>query len=1417
MNIINTYIKTINVVICSKYSLATSFKDFVNQKVIAVFGLLVFLISTQQINSQSILFNHLTTNNGLSNNYVSDIFQDRTGFLWFATDDGLNRFDGYDFKIYRNNPDDRNSISDNTILSFTEDADGNLWIGTKNGFVNKYDPILDKFTRWEIKSDITKENPINVLHIDKSGLVWIGTYRSGLYRLDPNSGKIDRWVMDATDPTTLSNNYVSSIVEDKLGNFWIGTFFGLNKLNLQKSTTSFEKFFFEKDYINSLTDNLIWSITQSSTDNSKFYIGTANGITELYTSQNRFVRIKIDNPYNLQFGTGSGVVLEEINNGEQILWTNSYAGLIRLNSTQNNLVRYLPDKSNPNSIASYQINKMLKDRSGVLWLATNKGLSFFSQKNNKINNLFHSSRFDFNSSKLNTLSSSAILKTKSNTLFIGTEKGLFYSSNNSAIGERIKNNIISTQTIWSLAEDNQHNIWIGTYGDGLYKFNPATQRLEKFDVLKNIVRSSSRNFIKSLAVDRNNNLWAGTWGVGLAKLNLSTNEIKHFHHFNDNSNSLSHDDVWVIFIDSKNRIWIGTNGGGLNLYIELNGGMFYRLGNDLNSQPVLNSNSIYSICESSINQNDGETILWIGTNNGLNKIAVDNNDMSKSSLPKIKSVENLSIKNGLTDNSIKCVVEDGNGNLWLGTSSGISFFDVSKNSFTNFTTADGVIGNDFNFSSGVKFDEELIILGSTSGINFINPKSINLSSLNPPIVITDFQIFNKSIKPSENSVLTNSIFNTNKIVLSHKQNVFSFLFAALDYNNPNSISYAYMMEGFDKDWISSGARRYITYTNLNPGKYVFKVKATNSDGVWNDKITSVIVEITPPWWQTIWAILMYFVVFVLGIWAIIKFQNNRTKLQHELRMREFESYHLKEVEQMKSRFFANISHEFRTPLMLIKGPLEELLRGRIKDNLSDYYKMLLKNTEKLQHLIDQLLELSQLESETIPIKKEAYDISNILKSISNSFHSLADQKNIRFNFHSNVESAIALMDKDKFEKIINNLLNNAFKFTDVGGTVSIELAEKFISGKDNALISISDSGVGISKENQSKIFNRFFQVDDSSKRNYGGSGIGLALVKELTTLLGWEVSVSSNEGEGTEFTIQIPLLSLEEIKTITSLSNSLGHQDNLKKEVEFKKVDDDYILENNLKPLILFVEDQSEVRDYVLGLLKQDYNLLQSENGKLGLDIAINSLPDLIISDVMMPVMDGFELCKKLKTDWRTSHIPIILLTAKATQQSKIEGLEFGADDYLTKPFDFEELSIRIKNLISQRKLLKEKFSKDINTTVESITANSFEKEFIEKINRIIESQLQNENFTSENLAEELFVSRSQLNRKLNAITDKGPGEFIRIYKLKRAAQMILTNKLSITQIALEVGFSSPAQFTRAFQKHFNCLPSEFQLSNHKK
>ena len=1383
-------------------------------KRINLFISIVFLSLSLNSKAQSILFNHLTTNNGLSNNYVSDIIQDDAGFLWFATDDGLNRFDGYEFKVYRNIQDNKNSISDNTVLSFAKDKKGNLWIGTKNGNINCYNPVLDKFKNWKIESDITDDNPITAIHIDKNNLVWIGTYRSGIYRLNPESGKIDHWTFKLDDPSSISNNYISSIVEDDLGNYWVGTFNGLNKIRFINSKIKIERFYSEKNNPNSLSDNLIWGISESANDKNTFWIGTANGLTVFKSNLIEFRRIEIPNPNQIQFGTGAGIVLEEINNGEQIVWINSFAGLLRYNVSKNNFERFLSDSKNPASLTTNQINKIYKDRSGVLWVATNKGISYYSQKQAKFNNSFANNNIQITPAQTEILSVNSIVKTNDGKLFVGTERGLFYSVNQNGKTLLLKYPKLASMNIWSLAAGKNNDLWIGTYGSGLFRLDLKNNNLTEQNFLKNTVRSSSQNFIKSLYVDNKNNLWVGYWGIGLSRLNLLSLEFEYWNHNKDNPHSLSHDDVWVTYQDRRSRIWIGTNGGGINYFDNQSGAKFYSLNEDIHGDRGLSSNSIYSIIESKIkNQNKNETILWVGTNNGLNKIIIDDTEYIPSSFPKIKSINIFKTENGLDNNSIKSIVEDNEGNLWLGTSSGITFYDIYKNTFTNYSNSDGIIGVDFNFSSAILFKENLILMGSTSGLNLFNPSVISQSEFKPIVAITDFQIFNKSVDVDSNSVLLQNINHANQITLTYKQNVFSFQFAAFDYSSPGTINYTYMMEGFDKDWIQGGIRRFITYTNLNPGEYTFKVKSTNSDGVWCDNEKSIKVIITPPWWQTGWAILLYFFVFVLGVWAIIKFQNYRTRLQHELKFRELESYHLREIEQMKSRFFANLSHEFRTPLTLIKGPLEALLSGKIGENISDYYKMLLRNTEKLQQLIDQLLELSQLETESIPLKLDSYNLVEVIKTCYSSFKPLAEEKKINFILTSDQESLLAMLDKDKLEKIINNLLSNSFKFTPNGGSISVGVTASQKNSNKFVCVSVKDNGIGISREYIANIFDRFYQVDNSSKRNYGGSGIGLALVKELITLHKWDIEVKSEPGLGTEFILSIPLIADKELTEGNPQQNDkcFGERTSENRSIKNEYNENNISVNKNDKPLILFVEDSEDVRKYVYDLLKTDYDVLLAESGEAGIDVTQNNLPDLILSDVMMPGMDGFEFCKKIKSDWKTSHIPVILLTAKVTQQNKLDGLELGADDYITKPFDYKELLLRIKNLIDLRKKLKEKFSTEIKTKPETVSLNKPDQEFIQKVNDVIEKYLINENFNSDVLAKEMFVSRSQLNRKLHAITDQGPGEFIRNYKLKRAAQMILENKLSITQIAYEVGFGSPAQFTRAFQKHYNSLPSEFK------
>ncbi len=1349
--------------------------------------------------SQKIHFERISTSDGLSNNHINDILQDKSGFLWIATDDGLNRYDGYEFKVFRNIVGDKNSLADNSIWSLAIDKDGKIWAGSKTGWLSCYDPVYEKFSNWYIASDLSKENTITTIFIDDEK-IWLGTYRSGLYLFDPNTGEIKNWKSDPFDSSTISYNYVSSIVKDKNGNLWIGCYSGLNRFKPSESENFFQRFYKNKNNYNSLSDNLIWNLTLDQQSNI-LWIGTSNGLTALNLNSNQFTRYEIPNPDNLQFGTGAGNVIREFYKNEKIIWVDSYAGLLRINLTTGKVDRFLNEKNNQFSLPGNRINKIYRDNSGVIWIGTDNGLAKFSHKMTKFNYSV-SEKFNYlNSDLLYDVSLTALAKTTDGTIWFGTEKGLFYSEPKEKKRQIKKFNQLGDINIWSLSADSKNNLWIGTYGEGIYQINSRNKKLTDWDFVDKRILSISRMFNKSIFADAEDKIWIGYWGLGLAKLDPEKKTLKTWLHNNNDSTSLSFDDVWVIMQDNKKKFWFGTNGGGINIFNE-DDSSFIHITADEYSPARLSGNSIYSVCESRFSTRD-KTIIWVGTANGLNKLIIDE---TNPHFQKSISVITYNVTNGLPDNSIKSIIEDFSGNLWIGTSSGISCLNIATEKFTNFNISDGLISNDINLSAALILDDGWILMGSKSGLNYFDPEEIKSSEFKPPVLITDFRIFNKSLSVLNNTTLSKSILFTNEIAILYSDNVFSIHFTALDFNSPQSIKYSYMLEGFDRDWIISSESRLVTYTNLNPGRYVFRLKSTNSDGIWNDEVKTLTIIISPPWWQTYWAVALYILIFVLGVWGIIKFQVNREKLHNELKRQEFEAHHLREVEKMKSRFFANLSHEFRTPLLLIKGPLEQLISGSVKDNLTEYYQLIKRNADRLQTLIDQLLELSKLETESIPVNKQLNNLIPVIRNCIQNFYSLAKQKNINFSFNSYFGSIVFSFDRDKMEKIINNLLSNAVKYTPIDGEISVDVDLNDIDCPAILKISVKDSGPGIPEEHIQKIFDRFYQIDDDGKRT-NGFGIGLALVKELVTIQNWEINVESRINEGSKFTISV-LLSKEDLKTIydsgedelTEAESSINN---------FSENRDGEFSEE--KPTILFIDDSEDVRIYVGSLLKEKFNLYVCSNAKDGIEIALKNSPDLIISDVMMPEMDGTELCRKVKSDFRISHIPVILLTAKAAVEDKIEGLETGADDYIMKPFSSEELFIRIKNLIEQRKLLREKFSKEILIGTDNLEINSLDKEFIRNVNEVIEKNIQDFAFDTDKLADKVSVSRSQLNRKIKALTGLSPGEYIRNYKMKRAAQLILENNLSITQIAFEVGFSSPGQFTKAFKKHFGCLPSDFR------
>ncbi|MEJ5263459.1 MAG: two-component regulator propeller domain-containing protein [Ignavibacterium sp.] len=1299
--------------------------------------------------SGKLRFDQITVEDGLSNNTITNIFQDNYGFIWISTKYGLNRYDGNSFRQFFFQPGSNNSLTDNEINLVIQDSKNIFWIATQDG-ISLYNPIKDKITSFVFNDSLTS-NEITALGEDKSGNIWIGT-RKGLNFFNTSSNQLKIFTSNPSDKTSLSSSNIRFIYSDKNGNLWIGTLKGLCLYDFYSN--NFRRFLNDSTNSSTIAGNIINKIGEDKKGN--LWIATSSGLSKLVKVGDK---IEFQN-YYFDKGDEETKKLNRIRafdfDSRGNIWIGTIGGgLIKFNPESGVFSNYQYSENDLFSINDNEIFSVLVDNFDNVWVGSPKnGLSKYSPSKSRFD-LFKPESYTLKDAASNNISSILVdegkiwLGTNGNGVFVYKLDENHYPADLLLKLDKDQKPSLSGNYVTSILKDKDGIIWIGTFAGGLNKYNPVTKKIEVYKTIIDDSTSISNNYINSLFEDSDGYIWVGTSAGGVNRFDKRENKFKRFTYSpgRKNNKSVNSPEVTCIYEDKKGRLWIGTIGGGLNLYQD-------------------------------------------------------------------NSFKHYSKQNGFVTNAVLAITEDKVGNLWLTTQNGLVKFNPESNETKSFDMSDGLQGMEFNPRAVFSYDSSSsIYFGGKKGLNIYKLKSEQLNLKTPNVVLTDFKIFNQSILPGEDSPLSESITFAKEINLSYDQDVISFQFASLDFTSPDKIQYAYMLEGFDKDWIYSGNNREVTYTNLSSGNYKFKVKATNSDGIWNEKGSEIKLTIHPPFWRTWWAMIIYILVAVLGLFAIRKYELNRIKLRNELRLREFETKKLQEVDQIKSRFFANLSHEFRTPLMLIKGPVEQLKDQINSGDVKSKLNMVSRNIQNLQTLIDQLLELSQLESASIPLKASKQNLAALLNGLISSFKLSAEQKNISLSFKANSENLFAWVDVDKFEKVINNLLSNALKFTEAGGKVTVSLDSIVFDNKEFAQIVIADTGIGIEKDKIDKIFDRFYQAEDSTNKKYGGSGIGLSLVKELSNLHKWDISVKSELNVGTEFTIKIPMWDYldedQKLKDVAASSETIKEEKKvLSSEISesVKSIKD----ENGKKPTILIVEDSEDVRLYLSTLLKNEYEILEAENGIKGLETAAQNSPDLIISDVMMPSMDGIEFCKRIKTNWETSHIPVILLTAKVSQESKLEGLETGADEYLIKPFESRELFIRIKNLLEQRKRLKEKFAKSILLSAETVATTSIDNEFLNKAFDVIEKNMSNPDFTAENLAKELLMSLSQLRRKLLALTGESPGEFLRVYRLKRAAQMIIENKLSITQIAFEVGYNSPSHFTKAFQQQFNCTPSEF-------
>lgn len=1365
-----------------------------------VYCLLFFLILScpfQIINGQesintpnNLKFKHFSSKDGLSQSSVVAILQDSKGYLWFGTRDGLNKYDGDKFVTYRYNSEDSKSLSHSWITSIYEDYYGNLWIGTKDG-LNKYNEKQDNFKQYKHKAEtpsISDNEVWDLVQLDNESL-WVAT-NNGIDIIDIKNDIFTHFKHEENNQHSLSNNRTRSFLKTADGNLWITTIDDVNLFNSKSKT--FKYYNYPQETIKGAHVNNAPILFIDSKNN--VWLGYERGLALFNNSSGEFKKYKFKSQLAITNSVRS--ICEDYYGN---LWIGSYTGLFILNEKKEELSQFVHDENDPKSLSQNSIYKIIQDSRGDIWIGTwAGGINFFDRS------------YD----NFKQLSSGAT------------------------------NNMLNYKVISAIVEDSREKLWIGTEGGGINIYNRDSGVFTYYTHDSNDKNSLSSNNVKSMIKDRSGNFWIGTHDGGLNFLNPTKKPFKFEQFENTTGSSINIKDfrVLAIFEDINNNIWIGTLTGGIFLY-DTAKKTFSRLEEK--------QKSITSIVQSS-----NPNIILIGGTNGIDKVDVNSkkispvlyeNRQSKSSFSKSVNcifedrnfnywigtegeglyfyntsngeIVKYGIAQGLPNEVVYGILPDDSNNLWISTNNGISRLNLFTNKINNFNESDGLQSNEFNYGAYLKTERGELMFGGANGLNYFNPNNIVENTFIPSVDIYSIKVSNKPFLRVTDSV--------SKIELKYDQNDFSLEFTALSYSQPNKNKFAYKLEGFDPEWNHIGNNKTATYTNLDEGKYTFKVKASNNNGLWNEKGASLKITILPAPWKTWWAYTIYLLATLTLIYYLRKFTLTRIKEKNELKREKLEKEQLEKVNQLKLRLFTNISHDFRTPLTLIAGPVEQLLKLKnnntvIKRNL----ETIQRNTNILLQLINELLDFRKNESGKLELYASKNDIIPFVENIKLSFEELAIQRNINYSFTTSKENIEVWFDKIKMKKVLFNLLSNAFKFTSKDNKISLHVSTVLNDKEDLSMdelvkIDIKNYGKVIPQEHIDFIFDRFYQLDQKDVET--GTGIGLSLTKSLVELHKGKVTVSSSEKDGTCFSVLLPIgkAHLLEKECVNEIEKSTDNEvfDKpvyVQKEIRSKEIEAETIeaeFDENLASLLI-VEDNVEVRNFIKNIFISKYNIFESDNGKDGIEIAKNKPIDLIISDIMMPIMDGFELSKQLKSNIRTSHIPIILLTAKTSPIHRKEGYRTGADAYITKPFDANILEVRVDNLLKSRQSLISKFKKDIILKPKELTITSADEQFLEKAIKVVEDNISDSEFNVYAFTDQMHMSRSVLFRKLKALTGQSITTFIRTIKLKRAGQLLTQTKMNVSEIAYEVGFNDLKYFRKCFKNLFNEVPSDYRNKN---
>lgn len=1306
----------------------------------------------------SYYFKHYNINSGLSQNTVMGIFQDSKGFIWIGTKNGLNRFDGHDFKIYRRG-DSPTDLTNSMVYCINEDSGHTLWIGTDKG-ISLYAPLTGDFSEFNVKTEkqesvggciykilpdtqnriwilssdglfLYKKNENVLLHlndkfkeytpagpcavyIDHKNMAYIGFPKIGILKYDIETDKVSFLCHNPHTPTVISDY--------KKGYLLLGTMNrGLFLVNKENGKS-------EKVVIDASGDSNIYVRDIKQISDTECWIGSESGIYILKDSAIQHITHEEFNTLSLS----DNAIYSILKDREGGIWIGSYFGGVDYIPAQYSYFENFYPIAYKNSVSGYRVREFVNDEKGNLWIATeDNGLNYYDTSNGTFTHIsLHSKPLSVSFTNIQCLNLA------NDKLWVGTfTRGIdvldLKTKQCRHYEKTDKPHSLENNDIFAIYTDKRNTTWIGST-TGIYTYAPEIDGFEIFDKIKGV-------FVSDIWEDNKNNIWFATYNRGVIRYNPESGETKEFRYDKDNAHSLCYDRITGIYQDSRQRLWFSSEDGGFCLYNE-----------------------------------------------------------------KDDTFTRITIEQGLPSNVIYKIVEDDNQHLWLSTNNGlVNFAPETMTVEALYNLPNGLQSRQFNYNSGIKNADGTLYFGSINGFIAFNPKNFRPNNNKYSVILTGLYIFNQEITAGKDSdILKEAIPYADQIKLNYDQSTFSFSFSALNYSTEGSGKYAYKLEGLDKKWTYVDNISRVSYNSIPPGNYTFRIKYSKDGHTGSDGETQVKIKIIPPIWQTTWAYILYALIIIGILFILIRLYTLKKKKQVEEKLAHQEQEKKEEIYKAKIDFFTNIAHEIRTPITLIKAPLDYIIHSQpdeheIKENLVTMER----NTDRLLVLVNQLLDFRKIESKAFTLSLKTHDVRALVTNTFNRFVPAAKQRNLTTNLECSSHSVMALIDEEAITKVCSNLFNNAIKYASTYIKVTLSESEDMRYFQ----ITVKNDGKPIPVDLRQSIFEAFFQIKESNQPAQPGSGIGLTLASSLVQLHHGKLYLD-DKAEDTSFVVQIPK-NVPADTEHTEIKPSTGETE---EDISFTTPE---TLKSG-KETILIVEDNDELRSFLLEHLGKYYQVTAAGNGVEAIEVLKKQIINLIVSDVMMPLMDGLELCKSIKSDIETCHIPIILLTAKTTLQNRIEGLKTGADAYIEKPFAMPHLLVQIGNLLESRMKLRQNFANNPYIATNSIAQNKADEDFLNKLTEIIKQNLEEENFNIDNLASEMNMSRTSLHRKIKGITELTPGDFIRLIRLKKAAELLLQGEYRINEICMLVGIQSLSYFSKCFQKQFGVLPKDFAKSH---